>query len=1222
MHKIKKGIKKKIKGKKDKDNSELFTPEEYERYKKQKEEEERLKQEQLQQQTLPQEVVAEEDQVVEEVTENHEESVVEEQAPQKADENSDTKEDWRSFFSATDTVLKKTSVNLEHIKESSYFQVKKAEEVLEERNSKTASPVPPPVPPPPTKRWVDLDKEGIDDNSEEGEDQQQDKEEGKSDDKDFKANAFEPPKDIVLKPIEDIPLISEEDYADVFDTTYVDAVEGGEIQLYQIPDSPTLENLNEPDPFDTSDVDKVLKIEKEPVKEQSLIKPEEPQKKKKKNLVNLGCAVDVLTGKVPESSKKKSKEINLLADFEDQEENLDKEKLGESKEEQEDLTESNKKVDEETKESEEKCALDDLLFGDSEVDLPKVAVPTQLPFESDKEREKDIKVIEEDLTELLDPLAAVNNLDSDRKESHLQDLVSEFDVISEVKTSSATSAAPVLPPVLTTKTIGIDDNIKDEFDAEFAVLAAESIAKEKEKAIDEIGVLDEDDPFDTTSVSKVLGQEGETLTENTERGIQTKDGAKLLEEKEEDPFNVDFAEEYIKENKSHKPPRPTPPKSTPFSAFEEEDPFDTSVAASVLPADPFEAVEDSISLPETLKPQLDIEDQNNTDSFDPFDTSVADSFGKTELKVLEGELLGDIHKQPIEDLDFDFNPREEEEKQELKAKSTPPIRPPSPACLLTTTEETPEGPVLIPQTANEVSEDFDPFDTSIAEKVHIKSLEEELLTEFHSESKKQPPPRPVSPSCFISSLNTESESLAKISSIAKKALAEDFDPFDTSIADHIESSDCDTKVEKETLPENLKLNLKPPRPASPICLLAATPTDENPILAPILEPCSNSKENKEEEFDPFDTSIAEQFGQTELKVLETELLKSTHTDIQEDDHFDPRAEEAKPSRPPPPPRPVSPACLLTSTVEVEQNLPPLSPITASKFPQVEEEVDPFDTSIADKFGKTEILHLESELLNDIGGIKETHLSQIEVAANAPLRPPPATCVFATTPTDTNPPLQPFSKDPQPVEETTVGEIDPFDTSIADKFGKTELKALEETLLSENKEKEIKSELNISVNDHLFDISPSAEKLPILKPSSNSVEQVFNKSSIPAEEPDPFDTSIAAKFGQVELKVLESELLVDSSVKRNLSDDEFNPREEEEDTTDPKTTSNNQNSVNILDFDIDHSETSAPVLQANPVRNEIEETELEIDPFDTSIAENIVPGKQELRLLDKELLGSD
>lgn len=1214
MHKIKKGIKKKIKGKKDKGDSELFTPEEYERYKKQKEEEERLKQEEVQHQTLPQEVAAEEDHVEEEVTENHEEAVAEEQPSEKTDENSDTKEDWRSFFSATDTVLKKTSVKLEHIKESSYFQVKKTEEVLEERPSKTSSPVPPPVPPPPTKRWVDLDKGGIDDTSEEEEEQQQNKEEDKSDDKDFKASNFGPAKGIVLKPIEDIPIISEEDYADVFDTTYVDAVEGGEIQLYQIPDSPTLENLNEPDPFDTSDVEKVLNIEKEPIKEEPVVKAEEPKKKKKKNLVNLGCAVDVLTGKVPESSKKKSKEVNLLADFEDQEENLEKEKLEGEKEEE--STESKKEVNEEANESEGKCTLDELLFGDNEVDLPEVEVSAQLSVESEKEKEKDKKFIDEDLAELLDPLAAVNSLASDKKESHLQDLVSEFDVINEVKTYTASSVAPVLPTVLTTKTTGIDDNIKDEFDAEFAVLAAESIAKEKEKAIDEIGLLDEDDPFDTTSVSKVLGEEEENFKET---GTETKDGEKPLEEKEEDPFNVDFAEKYIKENKPHKPPRPTAPKSTPFSAFEEEDPFDTSVAASVLPADPFETVEDSISLPETLKPQLDIEVQNNTDSFDPFDTSVADSFGKTELKVLEGELLGDINKQPVEeDFDFDFNPREEEEK--LTVKSTPPIRPPSPACLLTSTEEASEAPVLIPQAANEIPEDFDPFDTSIAEKVHIKSLEEELLTELHSESKKQPPPRPTSPSCFIASLNPESESLAKISSIAKKALADDFDPFDTSIADHIENSDSVTKVEKQTLPENLKLNLKPPRPTSPICLLAATPTDENPILEPILEPSTNSKGNKEEEFDPFDTSIAEQFGKTELKVLETELLTNTHIDIQEDNQFDPRAEEDKSSRPPPPPRPISPACLLTSTVEVvEQNLPPLSPITANKFPQTEEEIDPFDTSIANKFGKTEILHLESELLNDIGEVKETLSKQKIVESNAPLRPPPSTCVFSTTPTDTNPTLQPFSKDPQPLKETTGEEIDPFDTSIADKFGKTELKALEETLLSENKE--IESGLNISDNDHLFDISPSAEKLPVLKPSSNSIEQVVSKSSITVEEQDPFDTSIAANFGQVELKVLESELLVDSDAKRNLSDDEFNPRGEETNSK-PTSTSNNKKSVNILDFDIDHSETSAPILQANPVRNVSEERELEIDPFDTSIAENIFPGKQELKLLDKELLGSD
>ena len=46
--------------------------------------------------------------------------------------------------------------------------------------------------------------------------------------------------------------------------------------------------------------------------------------KKKKNLVNLGCAVDILTGKAPETALQKKKEsqneVNLLADFEDNEE--------------------------------------------------------------------------------------------------------------------------------------------------------------------------------------------------------------------------------------------------------------------------------------------------------------------------------------------------------------------------------------------------------------------------------------------------------------------------------------------------------------------------------------------------------------------------------------------------------------------------------------------------------------------------------------------------------------------------------------------------------------------------------------------------------------------------------------------------------------------------------------------------------------------------------------
>lgn len=1229
MHKIKKGIKKKIKGKKDKD-AELFTPEEYEKYRKQKEEELKQKDQEHHQQEG-----TTDDHPEELPSENHQEVAVEEQQQVDEDcaETSEKKEDWRNFLSATDTVLKKTTVNLEHIKESSYFQAVKKHEETEVKAGPAVSTVPPPVPAPPTKRWADLSK-GIDDSieGEEGEEGERE-EENHLEENEEREKVSKPFKDIVLKPIEDIPIVAEEDYADVFDTTYVDAVEGGEVQLYEIPDSPTLEDSNEPDPFDTSNAEKVLHIEKEePQQQQKLIAPEKPQKKKK-NLVNLGCAVDVLTGK--SVAKKKSEEVDLLlADFGDEKETQEgtevKEEEEEKKKEEKEKGEVKESV-EKKEEEEEKCALDDLLFGgETDGNLLDVVVPPSLLLSSSTEKEasdhKEEKEnnIDEGLVELLDPLISSESVTVDNKESHLKDLVAEFDVIDEGK---VIPAVPVIPEILRKSlSLAVDDNIHDEFDAEFAVLAAESVAKEKEKAIDEIGLLEDDDPFDTSSVVKVLGE-----VDNSDTSAADK-----VEEKEVDPFNVDFAKDFIKEeSKPRKPERPAAPAKTALlSAFADEDPFDTSAADKFLPSDPFEAVEDSLSLPDILKPQLGSEipqlnsasDPQDTE-FDPFDTSAADSFGKTELRVLEGELLSDL-SQVSQEPDFDFNPREEEKT----CKYAPPVRPPSPACLLTTDEDNSETPVLAPFTLKEDSVDFDPFDTSIAEKVHIKNLEEELLSDIqtstsltvsHNSIKNNPPPRPASPSCLISSLNSESDSFSKISSIAKKALAEDFDPFDTSIADQFEP--LDTKAGEEHPSVNLALNLKPPRPASPVCLLATTPTDANSTLDPILQPTQNIvEEPKQEEFDPFDTSIAEQFGKTELKVLETELLSEAYKELneeEEDKQFDPRAKQPKLSRPPPP-RPLSPACLLTSTAdEIDQNLPPLSPLTAAKVNQKEEEIDPFDTSIADKFGKTEIFNLESEFLNDLTGTSDSNtFKKPNHSVVPPQRPPiPSHCVFATTPTDNNPSLQPFSEEIQPKEGSTFEEIDPFDTSIADQFGKTELKALEETLLSQNPvTKEITQTLNVVEKDHLFDISPSADCLPVLQPSTNIKTTV--KSDLTYVEYDPFDTSIAATFGQVELKVLESELLVDSGVKRNLSDDEFDPREEEN-CSKRLTSSNVTSSINILDCDIACSESAAPVLKANTLPEVVAEPELEIDPFDTSIAENIVPGQQELKLLDQELLGT-
>ncbi|ROT65829.1 Protein stoned-A [Penaeus vannamei] len=1209
---------------------------------------------------------------------DREEEVQQEQAPQEEPgaENGGTasnseekaapsgdKQDWRNFFAATDTVLKKTSDNLQHIKEASYFQKKEekpAEPSAAAVPSAAAATAAPAGPPSATgKRWVDLESGGIDDETEVEGEEEAPKEEEPQDKKEPEAEPAP------LQFIEDLPDVDVDDFAEVFDTTYVDNVESGEVKLHYIPDSPTTDYANEPDPFDTSVVDKVLHAEEpEPKKPQQTQK--EPEKKKKK-LVSLGCAVDVLTGKLqtPEKtpvnttvdSKKRRvipQEINLLADFTENGDAVAEEGETAEKEESE-------------QKPEEKNLLDEILcVGDGEGQLPELgavlgttprAVSPALPTEGE-EGESDVKVNEGiegenkevDLSEFLessgDDQDSKETKQENGKDLDLKDLVAEFDIIDKSEVTNET-LIPTEP-----------DPIEDEFDAEFAFLAAESVAKSKEKEFEEL----EDDPFDTSVAAQVLGPEGNA--------------------DEKDPFDVSFVDGVVIEDTTQKvrpakppPPRPTLPKVQKEEPEEEVDPFDTSIAEKHLPVDHLASPDADASLPEALQPQAE-SDITKSASFDPFDTSIAESFGKTELKVLESELLsagqpGTLSKS---DSDFDFNPREEEEP-----KAAP--------CLLTSSEiEDTSAPVLAPS-QDALADDFDPFDTSIAAKVEIQTLEAEFLTQpannqekseeaSATPKKKQPPPRPApAPGHLLATTPTDNNPTLLPSSANEKSSADDnFDPFDTSIAESFGKTELKAlenellssqntaqevkQVPGEKKPEDraLDLPIKPLRPPSPRCLLAATPLDENPTLQPVLQPSADAPPSVADDFDPFDTSIADQFGKTELKVLESELLVSGSSEkVAEDNSFDPRAVEApaKPSRPSRPPSPARPQCLLTaspSPTGAPPSLELLAP-TETKPNAPEADFDPFDTSIADKFGKTELKYFESELLDtapasgpdpfdEFDPRAEETKSKVPQRPPKPTRPPvpPAPCLLATTPTDISAPLQPCIEPSQEPKEaaTAEEEFDPFDTSIADKLGRTEIKFLEESLLSkEESQVEAKpqafvprventttaalpeaSEAPSVTADHFLSSSPTEDLRPTLQPTSSVTEES-------AKEFDPFDTSIADQFGKAELKTLESELLTDSGVKRNLSDDEFDPRQEEAKAPKrpPLPPQKPATPVNLLDSTDDHNLPDQPiqVLQAQSAKSP--EIGDDFDPFDTSIAADIGPSKAELKYLETELLSA-
>lgn len=335
--------------------------------------------------------------------------------------------------------------------------------------------------------------------------------------------------------------------------------------------------------------------------------------------------------------------------------------------------------------------------------------------------------------------------------------------------------------------------------------------------------------------------------------------------------------------------------------------------------------------------------------------------------------------------------------------------------------------------------------------------------------------------------------------------------------------------------------------------------------------------------------------------------------------------------------------------------------------------DPFDTStidIAAAPGQTELKFLEKELLSDIqlsGSVKfddefegdfnpraeednvklssHCNLAQRKVSFELPLGGDLLTADSEES-LKVSKPLTPYyirensipDLIPEPVIEQDEDE-DPFDTSFVRNSapGKAELKIIETELIESN--------LTHSISDQDFD--PHDERQVVIarviqqinKPFEKELQQqqitepidllsldnvVNTKVLTPAASvediittyTDPFDTSIASNIlpGKTELKLLETELIHSTSttLKSSLSDPDFNPRE------DIQVESQQKEPVNLLESSSDAVNVRPLTPQIdNKVSFEIDDSN--IDPFDTSIANNIAPGKAELKLLETELI---
>jgi hypothetical protein len=166
-------------------------------------------------------------------------------------------EEWSKFAALTtgvDSILKKTQGDLDRIKSTSFFQRVAPPIVNRPHRGEPSTEV----------------KQEITEETEEEKEQQQNRDRVQE----------------LLNAVVELSESEEDSEAEdtAFDTSYTDRVETGELPLAYIPESPEEEFDLGPDPFDTAYADKVIKG------------PEVSKRGKK--LVNIGAAVEVLTGKV------------------------------------------------------------------------------------------------------------------------------------------------------------------------------------------------------------------------------------------------------------------------------------------------------------------------------------------------------------------------------------------------------------------------------------------------------------------------------------------------------------------------------------------------------------------------------------------------------------------------------------------------------------------------------------------------------------------------------------------------------------------------------------------------------------------------------------------------------------------------------------------------------------------------------------------------------------
>ena len=468
-------------------------------------------------------------------------------------------------MAGVDTILQKTQEDLGRIKKTSYYQRKqKAETPTPGEEVKSIATAAGTVAASPGSagnkvKWIGFDSEGAHQEHSLREGSEADEHE-----RDAAAESHELTEESAVEKAleEEKEEEEEENDDDLFNTEYVDVVTSGELKLAYIPDSPTLEGADGDDPFDTSAVEKTVG----PL----------PVIKKKKALVSIGAAVEILTAAnaadPPSNRRNRTRavqpptEIQLLCCFDGEDEQKGRSSASASACVSQAATPSIKPTPS---------------AGGSTLPTPRQEIPPLAPVTPD-----------------------------------IKDILAEFDAIPEngdiveelIEKPVAVSPAPPQQPAKPQLPL-------DEEDFEFEALAYESLAKHPHLA----DPVEEDDPFDTSAVDQVLKKEPTPVDSGVINARAKKGGVPPPARPTAPPS---------------RPTRPTAPPSRPPVPQQQEnstapplqaqDSFDAlflndSPTGSVPPAVTNEPVPAVIQPPELVDELPVAEDEP-----DPFDTSVAE----------------------------------------------------------------------------------------------------------------------------------------------------------------------------------------------------------------------------------------------------------------------------------------------------------------------------------------------------------------------------------------------------------------------------------------------------------------------------------------------------------------------------------------------------------------------------------------------------------------------